>query len=564
MCKSVRARLKRVMNRRGGYSLAMPQRMGPGGRVVWLCFGALVGVVVVFPFCTAVFHLVRGVVTAAPKAGADEVVSWNTLCSPWIIAGTLAWSLGIAVCSAALAWPAAWALVRHGRRAAPWMLVPLTMPTYLAYAGYGLARAPGTTLGDWLELAAHEGWPLAPVIAGKTLAFLGMCLWCWPIPALVIGWAAMKLDPAILESLRIDRPGVMVRHRTLARMVARPLVASIGLVAMLMLGSAIPLHLAQADTWSIKLWFALDNMPWDSRWKVWLLASPVAAAGAVAAWFIARWAQRGAEGSEAAGPPARAGWLAVLPGIGVWMAATVAPLLLFAFSLRLWSSLIEFWRVNTEAVVSSLTIAALVGAACAGLCAGAWMLASSSRRVIALRLALAALTAAGLAPGVVVGAVVNEAWSTWPATSGLADSLWIVVLTHTARFGWIAALLGCCLAGMEPRDRRAQRQIDGAMNLAGWWQASGRPGASLVLSAGIMTGLLSVHEIESTVMVQPPGIDSLSRRILQFLHFSRMEDLSAAGIWLIGGGFLAAGIAAGLAALSGMAWGPGAEGGEAR
>lgn len=457
-----------------------------------------------------------------------------------VVLATLAWSLGIAVFSVLLAWPGAWCLGRLGKRAWPWAVVPLTMPTYLAYAGYGLLRAPGTRLGDWLETAAHEGWPAAPVVAGKALAFIGMGLWCWPIPALLLGWAVARLDPGMLESLRMEGGSAWRRWLVPIRAMARPLVGSISLIALLTLGSAVPLHLAQAETWSIKLWFALDNIPWEARWRVWMLASPLMLAGGVAAWCVCGAAMKGSIQSDQPGRLPRVSITSAGGGIVVWLLSTAAPLALFASSLRQSRSLVEFWRVNDEAVAWSCLVAGLVAMVSMAICASAWVLSSRGSSGGLVRVGTTLLGAAGLAPGVVVGAVVNEAWSTWEQTRAVGDSYWIVVLAHIARFGWLAALVGLLLAALEPKERRAQRALDGATSLRGWWQASGRPAGGLVVATGVMVGLLSLHEIESTVMVQPPGIDGLARRLLQFLHFSRMEDLSAAGVWLIGGGLAVA------------------------
>ena len=67
---------------------------------------------------------------------------------------------------------------------------------------------------------------------------------------------------------------------------------------------------------------------------------------------------------------------------------------------------------------------------------------------------------------------------------------------------------------------------------------------------GVAMGLLSLYEIESSVIVQPPGVENLSRRLLSLLHFSRDEQLSAAAVWLVGMGLVPA-VGAGVA----LAWG---------
>ncbi|MBL8963146.1 MAG: hypothetical protein KF787_11475 [Phycisphaeraceae bacterium] len=526
----------------------MPRGIGPGEMLVW-CFLAVLAVVVV---AWPAGHGVREIAAGLMDEGRVAATAYQPPITlrPGLVASTLGWAIGIGACSTALAWPAAWAFRRHGAVVLPWIAAAMTMPSYLAYAGYGLVRSPGTWLGDWLSGMAQQGWHWAPIVAGKALAFAGLSLWSWPIPALVMGWAVSRVDSGVLDAMAMDRIGPFRRAAMLARILARPLASSVGIVSLVMIGSAVPLHLAQADTWSIALWFALDLTPWDSRWRVWLLAAPVMGIAAAAGWRVAAWAGRGSEMPEWCPPDRRGGrastWLTIL----VWLLATVAPVALFAWSLNRWGSLATFWIVNADAVGWSAAVWVTTGAIGAATCAAVWMLGSSGRGAWFTRVVVASLVAIGLSPGVVVGALVNQAWSSREWTRPIADSFAIVTLAHLARFAWVPALIGCLLAGAEPEERRRQRRLDGATGWRGWWLACGAPGAGMIVSAGVLTGLLSMHEIESTVMVQPPGIDSLSRRILQFLHFSRMEDLSAAGVWLVGGGLVLACLAAGVLALT--------------
>ncbi len=524
----------------------MKGRSSPSVRAVRLVLLAIIGIVVLFPSAVGLLRIVQGLSADAPHLPSPDgvdLLSWSSLVSARVIVHTIAWAIGIGLCTTLLAWPAAWAIRRHGRAALPWIAIPMCMPSYLAYAGYGLARAPGTWLGDRLEHLAHEGWPDAPVLVGKVLAFLGLCLYMWPVASLILGLSATRIDDHILESLRVDGAARARRQATLARIMLAPLVASIALIALLMLGSAIPTHLAQVDTWTIKLWFALDNTPTAARWRIWLLASPVILLGVLAAWRLAGRARRGWDHAGIDTPSVRPARASVALTVVLWLAGTIVPITLFALAIRAPSALIGFWRVNDDAAGWSALVAGVTAGIGVFICAACWLI-GSTHRATGLRPAVAMLAAAGLAPGVILGSIINDAWSSWEQTRPLADSYWIVVLAHTARFAWMPALVGCWLSAIEPAQRRSQRRIDGAESLSGWWLACARPSLLPALLTGVFVGLMSLHEIESTVMVEPPGVDNLARRILQFLHFSRMDDLSAAGVWLIGGGLLIASFAA--------------------
>jgi ABC-type Fe3+ transport system permease subunit len=516
----------------------MLRKSGATARTLWVLICTFIGVVVVFPFAVAIWTCFAGVLG---RSGNEIPGSWPVVPSLNVVAQTILWPLSIAVGAVLIAWPIAWHLGRSSRPWRAWLLVPLTMPTYLAYAGYGLLRSPGSWLGDWLETVGREHWRDAPFLAGQGLAWLGLVLWSWPITAGVLMWGVRGLDPTVEDALAIDGRSRLQRAWTRLLLIRGTVLSAIAIVTLIMLGSAIPLHLAQVESWALKLWLALDSLPRHERWRVWVLASPLMLIAVCAGWWISGWAVRGdiREDHSARERNKRAGLLRNLPACwmwAVWSLATLIPLGLFAWSIRDRRTLIDFWRINPDAMGWSLVVASLCGGIAAGLAAVVWQLLAERRGQRVLRILITILAASGLAPGVIVGAIVNEAWnqSTWQQP--VADSVAIIVLAHLARFAWIGALAGAILAALEPRERSEQRAVDGDRSLRGWWLVSGRPAIGALVGTGIVVGLLSFHEIESSVMVQPPGIDGLSRRILQFLHFSQMDDLSAAGVWLVGGG----------------------------
>ena len=56
--------------------------------------------------------------------------------------------------------------------------------------------------------------------------------------------------------------------------------------------------------------------------------------------------------------------------------------------------------------------------------------------------------------------------------------------------------------------------------------------------AGAASAALSIHEIESAVVVSPPGMASLARSMLNLLHFQRYEHLSGLSLIVIAFGTL--------------------------
>jgi ABC-type spermidine/putrescine transport system permease subunit II len=64
------------------------------------------------------------------------------------------------------------------------------------------------------------------------------------------------------------------------------------------------------------------------------------------------------------------------------------------------------------------------------------------------------------------------------------------------------------------------------------------------VGAALTTAILSFHEIESTVIVWPPGRPNLAQEMLDALHFQRDERLGAAAVSLMGAGIVMAYVAA--------------------
>jgi ABC-type Fe3+ transport system permease subunit len=456
----------------------------------------------------------------------------------WLLIRTIGWAAAIGALATLLALPPAWAL-RAGRW---WMLAvvlaALLMPPYLAYAGWGMVRAPGTLVGDWLARQGLAGRSWLPIGAGRVLAVLGLSLWAMPMATLALLSRVRGIDQAILDAARLD-PITPIRRAWLTTRLCLPgLLAAWGLVSLIGLGSAIPLHLAQIETWALVVWRAMDESGAAGRSWAWAGAWPVLVLGLAGAVLIGRALSRPPVES-AASLPAPGSRPAMMMAIGVLVLAVGAPLAIWGLSLRRAESLLRFWTLNRDDVLASAQVSALVGVS--GMLvmllswAGHGAACGRTRSVAALTLVVWLIGA--LVPGVLAGSAVNRAWS-W--CGPVAEGSMILVLAHLARFGALAAAAGAWMARSEPRDLRDLRRLDDAEGLARWWRAAVRERIVVIPALGVATGLLSLHEIEASIFVQPPGVGSLARTILDLLHFNRSEELSAAGVWLVGGGLLIA------------------------
>lgn len=500
-----------------------------------------------------------------------------------LIASSLTWALAITLLATALGTLAALALRGRWSRWGPFVLVPMALPNYLAYWAFGQLRAPGTWVGDAIEHAVTSGQTWVPMLVGRVVAVMGLSLWAWPIIALAIGAALARVPRDVRDAMRLDL-GPTRRAAMELRLAWRGVLGGSALVLLVMLGSAVPLHLAQVPTLSLAAWQVLSLTPssaaaWVALWPV-LLPSLLAAGWL--AWRATSAAKFGVlEKDNAAdnSPETR-----VTPARGLWIALALLalsvpmPLAAMLLTVRDFAIFSRFGWEMGEATNTSLRVAAWVGVACA-------MITLISARALSKApvgsptrnrtrnrtrdavhiIAIASLLFLVLAPGLLVGSAWTHAFAIKPGTWGLSwlralgDTQWALVLAHLSRFAGLAALAGAGIAWIDARGARELRAMDGATSAWTWLETGGALGSAVrgllgCITVGVLGAVLSFHEIEATVMVQPPGLTTVAQVVLGYLHFSRLQEMSVAGTYLIGGATVAAVVASWGAWIAWGAW----------
>ena len=474
--------------------------------------------------------VVRRVASGVAAEGAGTLAPLST--AP--LARSVAYALLIALVAATIAWPVAWSLV--GRRSvllAP-VLAPLLAPGYLAYAGLGLLRAPGTWLGDLLIHAGESGPNPWPLVADRVLAVLSLALWVWPLACVLMWLSLRRVDPWVWESMRLEP--MSHPRRLLARLsVARAGIgAGVLVVALTMLGSATPLQLAQIDTYAVELWSMLASTGPDEQWRVFAAAWPTAlvavVAGAAVLVGLSGWARTSAAPEDDLHP--RPGLARAVPPIAVALTLGV-PALLLANSLGSLEPVRLFIRLNGDAMADSARVALLeiLGAGALGL--GVSLATAMGARRAALGLAWI-LLACALVPGVLVGTAVLSFYTSAPWLRPILDWSGIVAIGHLARFGFVVVLLVLWTDRSEAPELGGLRALDGADGVRGWTLAVLPTRAPAIAAGAIVIATLGLHEIEAAVMLAPPGTDSLARRMLELLHFARERELSSGALLLLG------------------------------
>src|SRR5262249_35754440 len=137
-------------------------------------------------------------------------------------------------------------------------------------------------------------------------------------------------------------------------------------VGLLMFGSAVPLHVAQVQTTAVELWKVIQASA--SARGAWIGAGPLGLIAVIASVLIVRrldaavrvQQQEESEDLIVGRTPGRGAWGAF--GL-VWAMSVPIPGLIFFLSLRQWRSIVDFWRVNDQAVLESLQTGLAVGLA---------------------------------------------------------------------------------------------------------------------------------------------------------------------------------------------------------
>lgn len=398
-------------------------------------------------------------------------------------------------------------------------------------ATLGVLALPGFFVAgvwmDWVGFAgawrAGEGWwverwmPLA-----CTAGVLGLLL--WPVTALLTAGIWDRLDGRLLEA------NPELRGWNLWRFVLWP--ASRGalgqplfLTFVLALGNFAVPALFQARVWPAEIWVTFSTRldPWAALGKGWPLALIAMGAGA---WVL----RRPVAWPSSAGGPARELWRERWGTRGV-RAVSVGAALILGLSLaapighgladgRTWRELGPAVTAAWPAVGRSALYAA--GAATLAVLFGA--AAGAQRRWLVL---VAFFVLPGVFTGIAIsGASAGSGFTGWRETPLLVlAALWL----RYAFVGWLAAARAW---------RRSDSRLLEITGLAGggrwaeWRHVVWPPGRRLILGGWLVVYVLCLWDVETVLLVLPPGGDSLSVMIFNLLHYGHNAQVNALCVML--------------------------------
>ncbi len=483
-------------------------------------------------------------VEAASSRGLPELAPAAT--TAWaLLARSLAWSVGAATAGALLGWAAA-------RRVAQWrsrawrgvvacvLVLPITLPPWLLYAGLWLSIGPGTPIGD---LAARAD--AAPSLRAGALA---AALVAWSTaPAFAIFLARGAAAARDRANLALDGAGLGARARAAFAADGRLLLVAVLASSAFLLCETAIFDLALVPTYGFEL-RSLEALGASPRTLV-TAALPAIALAALAvalvpilAGGLGQHGMRARGGGPLAAPLAQRGLAAAAAGAPLVLAVAciATPVLLFLRALWSIPRAGDFLLLHGDALRNTLlvaTVAALVVTTVALLLRVA--LASCVPAVRGAALALAGLAAvASLVPGALVAASMGLGYN-HDATTLIYDTPAVVVFVLSVRALLIAAAVSVALEGASHRTARANRSLDG-QSLRARWLGLRAEAALVALAALPLAFAWSLGELTASSRVLPPGFEWIATDILNAIHFQRPETVLLGAAALIAVALLAA------------------------
>lgn len=498
---------------------------------------------------------------------------WRLEDAPGLLGVTFGWSAAIALGAALIGVPAGCSLARLGasRAGRTWTALAVAVvcvPPYLLYWVWGLLRLPGSPLGEWAHAApwraqALQVWQL----------WWGLVWWTWPLVALPVAAARRAVPPEREAMLRLDGAGALGRAAVMLREIRPAVLLGGGLAWIFTLTGFAAFDLAAtslplADTYGN----VLRRIRFEAGAEATLIASwPLVAASLLLVGAVAA-ASRGADLAADGADLSRRRRYSHLP-LGVAMAIALG--LPIAIMLRRVGGFEPFTRLGPlegRALVESIAWALVAGAALAALALGHALGWSSASRFVRRLTTLSAFGWAimGVMPAAARGAALVAAQRNLTHVAGwevLPETLWLtlpggaylawpilVILGYLSAYGIVAVLLGWWLARGEDEAGRGMRLLDGAVSLPAWLSARGSAAAAALGAAGLLGAALSLGEVSTTMIVLPPGPNSLTQRLLNKMHYA-YEDSAVATCLVLLAIVLPAGFLASLWIGAARSWG---------
>jgi len=487
---------------------------------------------------------------------------WNWSHVPALLAVTLGWSLAITAAATVVGIPAGLCLARsgHGLASRIWAalcVAVLCIPPYLLYWVWGLVRRPGSPIGEW---ARQEQWRASALQVWQL--WWGLTWWTWPLVALVIA-AAVRARPQAHDEMLVLDGAKRLRRTWVTLMQVKPAIAlgaGLALLSTLTGFAAFDLassSLPMADTYGSVLRRVRFEIGPDAS----LIASgPLITISMLIAGAVALLTARSnIDGEEqlAAGYRLSHALLALATAISIALPAGIM--------FERLGGLEPFARLGPlegRAIGESLSWAIAAGLLFVIVSIGHAFGWSHPRAMVrrATTLSAAGWVLMGVMPAAARGAALlqSRALATTVIPARLyPETLWLslpggqyiawpvlVIVGYLASYGLISVLIGWWIAHGEDEVLRGSRMLDGAVGWSDWLSARGWTVPAAGTIAGLLGMVLSLGDVSTTMIVLPPGPQSLTQRLLNKMHYAYEDSALATCLMImaivIPAGFVAA------------------------
>jgi len=388
-----------------------------------------------------------------------------------------------------------------------------------------LVLPPFLVTNCWLELLGNNGtwrsWlPLNIYSLGGTIWLL--TLLTWPLTTLMALGAWSRLEAPQLECDPMVRGWPLIRGLLwpMARGAAGQ--AAVLTFVLALNNFAVPV-LLQVRVFPEELWLAFTTRLDEAG--AWAASWPMIVAPALGLWLLRRanvsWPnQEGAATGEVFRRQLGRGWFvagAVVTGL-LLLLSVALPLQQLAASSRTWSELPNLFRAAPDTVWNSFAFAAVTASLCVAIGLVSWR----------LRLGLL-LWLPFLIPGVLLGRSMIAAFN----GTMIYGTAAVVVLAFTVRYLALAWTTSAHARAAVDRDVVDAARVSGA---SGWplfrrivWPQL----VSQVAAAWYITYLLCLWDVETLVLIYPPGGETLALRIFNLLHYGHNAQVNALCVTLL-------------------------------
>ena len=400
-----------------------------------------------------------------------------------------------------------------------------------------LAMPPFHVTNCWLDLLGANGvlrcWLPLNIFSLPGAAWI-LALLLWPITTLAVWSRWERLEPELLEAEPALRGAALIRHLLLPA-ARTPMLLAGALTFVLALNNFAVPAILQVKVFPAEMWVGFSSN-FDSlaalKLSLPLIIVPLALLIAFSRADISWPALRGNLPARIFRRQLGQGWF-IAAGLLMLAACALSvgvPVAQLASTARTWVELPGAVEAGQGALRNSVWLAAGTATACVAI--GVWSSAFRRSGPAKAGTPSALLWLPFLIPGVLIGIVFIWIFNR-PATTWFYSSFGVVLLAFVIRYFALGSSITRHALQTTDRDVNDAARLDGAsrwqtLRHVQWPQIAPQVGA-----AWYVIYLLCLWDVESLVLIVPPGGETLALRIFNLLHYGHNAQVNALCLTLL-------------------------------